>query len=84
MKKIIIPFSNTIDTNSCIANIDNFKWCNNDYKPDTNAYLAYDNEKIYIKLISYEKERRAECNADETKICTDSCMEFFVKPFNDD
>lgn len=65
------------------APIDRYAW-DGDYRPEARAYAAWDAAGLRVLLCAQEEtvsRRVAEFNGD---VWTDSCLEFFFKPFADD
>ena len=50
----------------------------------TNAQICYDEDALYIRMVSVEPDIRAEYSAPLSAVCEDSCMEFFFCPSPDD
>ena len=51
---------------------------------NTNAYLLYDDENIYVYLTTDEKEISVTQTKRDCEVCVDSCMEFFLIPNEND
>lgn len=57
----------------------------NPYSPRTTARLcAVSGKGIFARLVSCEPEFRAVCTKRDDPVYTDSCMELFFRPFEDD
>lgn len=85
MKSLIIPYSEQlIFSNECSLNIENYKWADNDYKPVVEVFLCHNNESLKVKFIAFENEISYKVKKDNGRVWCDSCVEFFVKPFEDD
>ncbi|MHB1483473.1 MAG: carbohydrate-binding family 9-like protein [Saccharofermentanales bacterium] len=85
MKHIIIPYSATLDFGSEHSlEVDVYRWSGNDYKPAVEVFLTNDGEKLRIRMMAYESEIRCEVRDDNGNVWEDSCMEFFVRPYDDD
>lgn len=48
------------------------------------AQIAYDDEALYVHMQAVEPDVRAEYTAPLSKVCEDSCMEFFFCPSPED
>jgi hypothetical protein len=63
--------------------VDQHLWLESDHI-HTAAQICYDDEALYVKMQSYEKNIRAEHSSPLGMVCEDSCMEFFFCPEPDD
>lgn len=63
----------------CINN-----WKQFDYVPKTEGRLLYNDYGIYVRLSTDEKPLLARHTKQNSPVCTDSCMEFFVRPNEND
>lgn len=85
MKNVIVPFSESLTFNELeTLNIEIYKWVNNSYTPRVDVFLCHNNEKLKIKFIAYEDEITVKAKNDNENVYCDSCVEFFVRPFDDD
>lgn len=85
MKSITVPFNGYLYFNhECSLKIENYKWTNNDYKPSVEVFLCHNNERIKIKFVAFESEITYKEKNDNGRVYCDSCVEFFVRPFEDD
>jgi len=85
MKNVNIPFSEQlIFSNECSLKIENYKWVNNNYKPVVDVFLCHNNKTLKVKFIAFENEISFKEKNDNGRIWCDSCVEFFIKPFEDD
>jgi hypothetical protein len=50
----------------------------------TTAQICYDEDALYVRMVSVEPDIRAEYSAPLSKVCEDSCMEFFFCPSPED
>lgn len=48
------------------------------------AQICYDEEALYVRLSSDEKNIRAELTGPLDEVCSDSCLEFFFSPIEGD
>lgn len=63
--------------------VDNYQWLPPvDIRME--AQLCYDETGIHVHLRAWEKNIRAEHTQPLSEVCEDSCMEFFVRPVEDD
>lgn len=61
------------------AQIGNYIWDKNGYKPHAEARVMYSDDGLYVYMRAFESEVRAQedyCG----HICQDSCLEFFLSP----
>jgi len=56
--------------------LDNILWTK-DYGIRSKMQIAYDDEKLYLHMLSKEEHIRHELYGNEDRICDDSCMEIF-------
>lgn len=85
MKTVNVPYSESLTFNEKeTLNIEKYKWVNNSYKPKVDVFLCHNNEKLGVKFIAYEDEISVKAKNDNEKVYCDSCVEFFVRPFDDD
>lgn len=63
--------------------IDIINWKEFSYKPEVKFILAYSDSELYIKYYVRESFVKAEKVQDNSKVCEDSCVEFFVAPTDD-
>lgn len=55
-------------------------WSEYTYKPETYAAVTFNDDAIIIKFETDEKDLRTEMVNDNSAVCEDSCMEFFIQP----
>ncbi len=68
-----------------VAAINSYPWDENSYKPESYCALyAVKGEGIHARLWSYEVYPRCVCTERDDPVYTDSCLEFFLMPFEDD
>jgi len=82
-KQAKVPFS-ADGKKAVILRIDDFRWVENDYRPETSVKLWHDGKALWIRLETKEREPMAKALEDDGKIWCDSCLESFVRPFPDD
>lgn len=79
-------FKNTYDFNAVTAGkVDFFNWENasSSYRPQTEFKLCFvENDGIYVKMKTDEKNLRITCKGRDENCWEDSCMEFFFMPFS--
>ena len=63
--------------------LDNHLWLPSE-QIRVSAQICYDDEALYVHMVAVEPEIRAEYNAPLSKVCLDSCMEFFFSPSSED
>ena len=85
MKNVIVPFSeNLIFSDESTLNVDIYKWVDNSYNPRVDVFLCHNNEKLGVKFIAYESEISIKAKSDNERVYCDSCVELFIRPFEDD
>ncbi len=68
-----------------VAAIDSYEWDENGFRPESyGAVFAVENEGIHAVLWSFEENVRCECKRRDDAVYTDSCLEFFIMPFEND
>ena len=78
--KTIDSSQNDWRKNAIEAKVDNFPWASDDdYRPETSAWLATDGVSLFIYMETNETDLRA-LTTGLGYVHTDSCMEFFVCP----
>ena len=65
------------------APIDRYAW-GGDYRPEARAYLAWDDAGLRVLLCAKEATVSRRVTAFGGDVWTDSCLEFFFRPFADD
>lgn len=65
------------------APIDRYAW-GGDYRPEARAYLAWGEAGLRVLLCAREETVSAQVRAFGGPVWTDSCLEFFFQPFEDD
>lgn len=65
------------------AAIDKYAW-GGTYRPEARAYLAWDAAGLRVLLCAREETVSAKVTAFGGPVWTDSCLEFFFRPFGDD
>ena len=65
------------------AAIDHYAW-DGDYRPEARAYVGRDNGSLQVLLCAREETLSVQHTAFNDDVWTDSCLEFFLKPFPDD
>lgn len=61
------------------ADIGNYIWDKNGYKPRAQARVMYSDAGLYVYMCAWEDEVRAQADMCGM-ICQDSCLEFFLQP----
>lgn len=59
-------------------------WNEYAYKPKTYAAVVYNDDAIIVHFETDEKDLRTEMTVDNSAVCNDSCIEFFIQPNIDD
>ncbi len=54
------------------------------YTPEVSFAAMHDGERLYVKWYVGEQSVRALESVDGNKVCTDSCVELFIRPSGDD
>ncbi len=63
------------------APVDQYVWDENGYKPPVMARLGWNQEGLHLLMYAKEPSVRGEIAQMGGRVCTDSCMEFFINPF---
>lgn len=63
--------------------VDNHLWLPSE-QIEMTAQICYDDENLYVRMVAVEPDIRAKYTAPLSKVCEDSCMEFFFCPHPDD
>ena len=85
MKSVMISYDKHLHfADKSSLKISDYKWSNNNYMPVVEVYLCHNNDAIKVGFTSFETDIRCkEANEDGLVWC-DSCVEFFIKPFEND
>ena len=67
-----------------VANVNKFNWDKERNTPVTEARILYSEYGLHIRMKTDEKPLLARYTEQNSAVCCDSCMEFFIKPFNRD
>lgn len=62
------------------AEIGLYPWDINGYRPQSGAFVGWDDFGIHVWLYSLETDIRAEVTKFCGRVCSDSCLEFFFQP----
>lgn len=62
------------------APINHFPWDVNGYRPQSGAFVGWDDTGLHVWLYALETDLRAEVTAFCGRVCSDSCLEFFFQP----
>ncbi len=65
------------------APIDTYPW-GGDYRPEARAHLSWDDAGLNVLLCAREATVSGAVTAFNGDVWTDSCLEFFFRPFDDD
>lgn len=85
MKQISIPYCAALKFSAVpTLLVDCWLWENTSYAPETQVFLVHNAETLKVKIISYEIDIRCEVTEDDRCVCCDSCVEFFVCPYEED
>ena len=66
------------------APIDQFVWDESGYCPEARAYVGWEDDGFSALLCAKEREIAATVTEFNGRVCCDSCLEWFFKPFADD
>jgi hypothetical protein len=66
------------------ARIDSYVWDAEGYAPEAGGYVAWDAEGLHVLLCAREREICAVAKSFGDDVYRDSCLEFFLQPFEDD
>ena len=67
-----------------VANVDKINWKEFEAAPKMTAKLLYNDFGIYVQLETNEKPLLARFSDQNSRVCCDSCMEFFFRPNEND
>lgn len=65
------------------AAIDCYAWAG-EYRPEARAYVGWDERSLRVLLCAREETISAQTTAFGGEVWKDSCLEFFLRPFEDD
>ena len=65
------------------APIDQYVWPG-EYRPPARAWMAWDESALHVLLCANEPTIQCEAKAFNGKVWRDSCLECFIRPFEDD
>ncbi len=80
----IVDINDAIWDKANVANININNWKQFEYVPGTFAKLLYNDEYLFVKLWTDEKPLLARHTEQNSRVCDDSCMEFFFCPNQND
>lgn len=81
---VVIPMENPLWHQAEKAEIDSFAWDDGTgYRPCTSARLLAGKDGISVLFTTDEFPLRCVCSQHNGRICCDSCVEFFLRPAND-
>jgi len=69
--------------NTTAINIDEFRPESSGHHPATEVRITYDDNGLYITFLVNDRFVRSIQTKFNAPVCTDSCVEFFVRPKND-
>lgn len=82
MKEYVIRKTNL--ENAEPLKLDIAPWEEFPYIPQTKCYIVHDGSALIVKMETDEKNLRAVMTEQNSAVCQDSCMEFFIRPNKDD
>ncbi len=82
MREYVVKKTNL--ENAEAAQVDITPWAEFPYKPETKVYIVHNGTEMFVKMQTDEKNLRAVMTDQNSAVCQDSCMEFFIKPNKDD
>lgn len=62
------------------AYIASYVWDENHYRPQSRAYVGWDETGLHVWMLSLETSLRMEVKQMGGRVCDDSCLEFFLNP----
>ena len=84
MRTLCIPYCENLNFSpGAVADINIYRWQENNYTPKAQAQLCYNQSALAVRLIAQEANPRAIIQEDGGVVWTDSCLEFFVHPESD-
>ena len=66
------------------AAIENYAWDESGYKPEARAYVTWNDEGLQVLLCAKEPEICVKATEYNGEVYKDSCLEFFLQPFQND
>lgn len=66
------------------AAVGSYVWDESGYKPETRAYVAWDEAGLHVLMCACEETVAAAETRFGGMVCVDSCLECFLQPFADD
>ena len=85
MKKINITYQKDLEFPAEIGGkIDQHHWPENDFRPEGAVTLVYNEEALKVRLWANIENPMAKAYQDNGDVWKDTCLELFLKPFEDD
>lgn len=72
-----------LDTHGYGNRIDNVNWPEYSYRPEVLFNIAYSRKEIFLKYYVREEYFKAEKTKTNQMVSEDSCVEFFISPYDD-
>lgn len=82
--EVFDPESVVFCKNTPYAPIDSYVWDANGYKPEARAYVTWSGKGLHVLLCALESEISVKATEFNGEVYQDSCLEFFLQPFQDD
>ena len=76
--------SETLDQDVAPLKIETLNWEEFPYLPDVTVQIAYNDDELFLQYKVNEQSVKAEQGANNGKVWTDSCVEFFLSPDQND
>jgi len=88
IKKILEGLSNpsleliaeTLDLEIEPLHLEMLNWLEYPYKPTVSVQIAYSEKELFLQYQVNEQSVKAEITESNARVCTDSCVEFFLSP----
>ncbi len=85
MNKMNITYSADLQFPAEIGGkIDQINWPENDYRPQGNVTIVYNEEALKVRLWAGIEAPQAKAYVDNGDVWKDTCLELFLKPFAED
>ncbi len=85
MKSVVVPFLKGLYLpDAPTLTIEKYMWMENGYAPKVEVYLCHDGDRMLVSFKVFEDVVVARERRDNGKIWCDSCVEMFLRPFDDD
>lgn len=85
MRGAFVPFSRGLNLPAgTTLEIESYKWVENAYAPKVEVFACHNNERLRVFFKAFEDSIVARETKDNGRIWCDSCVEMFLRPYEDD